>query len=130
MLSHNLNVQNRGQNRRNKHGGKVAEWPLRTRSKAAKDIETQNIAEERKQGGDHGDHQNLHHSKNNEVPAGDEVLVRRGNTQIRLHDLVNRAHIQGIAPDARDHHQKTDHDADPIAVRDRREDITRDSLYR
>ena len=98
--------------------------------KAAKDIETQNIAEEWKEGRDHGNHQYLNHSENNEVPACDEELVRRGNAQIRLDDLVNRAHIQGVTPNTRNHHQKTNHNADPMSIRDRCEDITRNALYR
>ena len=95
-----------------------------------KDIESEQVAEEREDGGHDGDEQNLHGAEQNVVLVRDEVLVRRHCAPVALHHLVDRAHVQRIATDARDHHQDGDDDVEDVGLGNGRQDVALHALVR
>lgn len=94
------------------------------------DIEPEQVAKEREDRRHDGDEQDFHRAEENVVLVRNKVLVRRHRAPVPLHHLVDRAHIQRIAPNARDHHQDGDDDVEDVRLWNGRQDVSLHALVR
>ena len=89
----------------------------------AKDIEPEQVAEERENRSHDGNQQNLRSAEQNVVLVRNEVLVGGHRPPVALHHLVDRTHIQRVAADARDHHQDGDDDVEDVRLGNGRQNV-------